>query len=107
MRSTRFPMTAGPREACSWRALLPSQRVWLASLSPVGVADTHDRVVDVLREQGEDPRAVTLLFAVSNGSKEPLLRAAEAGYARAQAYAAKFVAETEEEEFSLAQRVAA
>jgi hypothetical protein len=54
---------------------------WLAALFPAGVAVTREGVVEVLREQGDDVRALHLAFA----SEASMERAAEMGYAPAQA----------------------
>jgi tetratricopeptide (TPR) repeat protein len=60
--------------------------VRLASLFPAGATVTQQRVVDVLLEQGDDPRAMWLAWGVAGRDDEGLLRrAAERGYARAQA----------------------
>jgi hypothetical protein len=59
---------------------------WLAALFPSGVAVTRRGMQEVMREQGDDMRAGFLLWKLSVESDAELLtRAAEAGYAPAQA----------------------
>jgi hypothetical protein len=56
---------------------------WLAALFPVGVAVTEDHLREVMLEQGEDVRA--MFIASRCGDTRLLRRAAELGYAPAQA----------------------
>jgi hypothetical protein len=58
--------------------------VWLSSLFPPGEKVTRARIVDVMLEQGDDPRAMHLASEFTSNSAG-LLRAAEMGYAPAQA----------------------
>jgi hypothetical protein len=60
---------------------------WVASLFPPGEAVTHARVLEVMREHGDDPRAMLIAWQISWESEVPdhvLERAARAGYAVAQ-----------------------
>jgi hypothetical protein len=57
---------------------------WLVSLFPLGVSVTHAHVAKVLKQQGEDPRALYVLSSVK-GCDDGLRRAAEMGYGPAQA----------------------
>jgi hypothetical protein len=59
---------------------------WLAALFPAGVAVTQEHMCDVMRAQGDDPRALLLLWTrdEDDASDERLLRAARMGYAPAQ-----------------------
>jgi hypothetical protein len=99
--------------------------VWFSSLFPAGVAVTDRRVAEVMREQGDDPRALLLLWkakqrlyrrevmasrdaVITAPTNELLLRAAEMGYAPAQADAAhEFFREPGGEGFRWAQRATA
>jgi hypothetical protein len=61
--------------------------VWLSSRFPSGAEATPQRMWEMMREQGDDPRAMWLAWACGGrqGDDEGLLRrAAERGYARAQ-----------------------
>jgi hypothetical protein len=61
--------------------------VWLASLFPVGVTVTRERMRVVMLEQGDDPRAMWIAWRAGGltGNDVGLLRrAADRGYARAQ-----------------------
>jgi hypothetical protein len=61
---------------------------WLASLFLEGVAWTHQQMAEVMREQGDDPRALYLFLLLSRTMQlehESLWRSAEMGYAPAQA----------------------
>jgi TPR repeat protein len=49
---------------------------WLAALFPAEMAVTEQRMREVLQEQGEDPRAIYLVWSLG-GSKNLLRRAAE------------------------------
>jgi hypothetical protein len=75
--------------------------VWLASLFPAGVAVTQQRMVEVMSQQGDDdPRALLLGWQLgSRASDEPLRRAAEMGYAPAQAELSK-ESRSREEQFA-------
>jgi TPR repeat protein len=58
---------------------------WLVSLFPADVAVTQEMMSDVLEEQGDDPRALYLVWRTAVIKQLPLLRrAAELGYAPAQ-----------------------
>jgi TPR repeat protein len=60
--------------------------VWLASLFSPGVAVTRARMVEVMREQGEDARALHVAWMLGHDEEHDLLeRAAAKGYAPAQA----------------------
>jgi hypothetical protein len=58
---------------------------WLGALFPPGVAVTRECMRTVLQEQGEDSRALFLLWSLGKRNKSLLRRAADAGYAPAQA----------------------
>jgi hypothetical protein len=78
----------------------------LCALFPVGATVTMERVRDVMREQGEDPRA--MFFASCLGDRQTLdllRRSAELGYAPAQAVLSQRT--SGEEAFLWAQRAAA
>jgi TPR repeat protein len=78
---------------------------WLASLFPVGVPVTRERMAIVMLEQGEDARAMYLAWRFSVAPVGVLRRAAEMGYAPAQASLSE---ECEGEEcFMWAERAAA
>jgi hypothetical protein len=78
---------------------------WLASLFPAGVPVTRERMALVMVEQGEDARAMYLAWRLSVASTGVLRRAAELGYAPAQASLSE---ECEVEEcFMWAERAAA
>jgi hypothetical protein len=61
--------------------------VWFAALFPPGVAVSRQRMREVMQEQGEDPRALHLLWRLSSDAEADQLleRAAGKGYAPAQA----------------------
>jgi hypothetical protein len=67
---------------------------WVAALFPPGIKVTPERFVEVLQQQGDDPRAMYIVAARSRcGRSGPLMRrAAEMGYAPAQAVMASAVA---------------
>ncbi len=81
---------------------------WLVSLFPSGAAWTHGILTDALLTQEHDPRALYLVWKlVQDGSDlTTLRRAAEMGYAPAQAELSAYVAEAEEESFAWAQKAA-
>jgi TPR repeat protein len=61
---------------------------WLASLFPAGVAVTRRRMMQVMKEQGEDPRALHVTWLLGDDdveANELLERASAKGYAPAQA----------------------
>jgi hypothetical protein len=57
---------------------------WLVSLFPADVQVTRGRMRKALLEQGEDPRALYLIWALGDKTLALLARAAELGNARAQ-----------------------
>jgi hypothetical protein len=57
---------------------------WLAALFPTGVEVTEERFRAAMREQGDDPRALYMLWLRGFVDRAALARAAEMGYARAQ-----------------------
>jgi hypothetical protein len=60
--------------------------LWLASLFPPGVPVSRAQMREVMLEHGEDARAVYLTWKLGDGpARETLRRAAEMGYAPAQA----------------------
>jgi hypothetical protein len=72
---------------------------WLASLFPAGVRWTRERIMHVMLEQGEDPRAMFLAFLLGERSSDELIRrAAEMGYAPAQAEMSGLTEEADPEE---------
>jgi hypothetical protein len=60
---------------------------WLAALFPAAVAVTQQRMVEVMLEQGEDPRAMWLAGRLSlrENLRGLVVRSAQMGYAPAQA----------------------
>jgi hypothetical protein len=58
---------------------------WLSALCPVGDGESREAVVRVMEAQGDDPRALFILSFLGEFSQQRLLRAAELGYAPAQA----------------------
>jgi hypothetical protein len=58
--------------------------LWLTSLLPAGGEVTAERMLQVMREQGDDPRALFVAWRAENRHSD-LTRAAAAGYAPAQA----------------------
>jgi hypothetical protein len=82
---------------------------WLASLFPAGVAVTMEQLWDVMRQQGEDPRALFVLWkTMSDRSLAVLRRTAERGYAPAQAELAflELQCQSDAEAYVLAQQSA-
>jgi hypothetical protein len=81
---------------------------WLASLFPVDKAVTHELMEEVLLELGDDPRALFLRWRFSaESSRQPLRRAAELGFAPAQAQLARKEYDFGGEPFVWAQRAMA
>jgi TPR repeat protein len=96
------------------RACNHPDAVWFCSLFPAGVPVTDRDMVDVMRQHGDDPRALLLLWKAEHviellpHSNALLLRAAEMGYAPAQADAAlELFLEPGGEGFRWAERAAA
>jgi hypothetical protein len=58
---------------------------WLASLFPAGTAVRRDSMRRVMLEQGHDPRALFIASRLSSEDRTRVVRAAEMGYAPAQA----------------------
>jgi TPR repeat protein len=81
---------------------------WLASLFPVGVPVTAERMHEVMLQQGDDPRALFIAWRLDKGDSSGLIRAAEAGYAPAQAELSFHLSgrSGEDEAFAWAQRSA-
>jgi hypothetical protein len=58
---------------------------WLAALFPPGVSVTEERMREVMMQQGDDPRVLYFASQLVELNEGLLRRAAERGYARAQA----------------------
>jgi hypothetical protein len=80
---------------------------WLASLFPPGVAVSGKRMVEVLREQQHDARALFIIWTMEGWDSLQLLqRASDMGYAPAQAQMSTDPDQPDENRFSFAQKSA-
>jgi TPR repeat protein len=81
---------------------------WLASLFPPDENVKREHLLSVMLAQGNDPRALYIAWKVGNRrTEELLLRAAEMGYAPAQAGLVHFMLHDGESAFRWAERSAA
>jgi hypothetical protein len=62
---------------------------WLAALFAPGATVTSERMREVMLQQGDDPRALYFAFRLGGWNAGLLRRAADKGFARAQAEVAR------------------
>jgi hypothetical protein len=82
---------------------------WLCSLFPVGAETTQQAMLEVLWQQGEDPRGLFVTWKLRDDASRSLLRrSAELGYAPAQALVALYAeVDGHEEAFEWCQKAGA